>query len=1029
MANFSLNKITNNLAPDLQPQLSGDYLVWQGEINGNQEIFLHDLNSQTTQQVTNNSTDDKDPDIAGNYLVWSGFKDNNYEIFQYDINSGKTTQITANDTNDLMPRISGNNLMWQGEVNTEVNVNYEGFGGTTADSDRDPGSYTGINLGNSGDNKKLASNIAAINLAHDLDISWGRASGGSNQWNASGSLSPENFDPVVDHANSKDVDIYLYLEYRSDLDGGSIYDFDWYEVGRTYAQHFGDRVGAYGIINEPDHLASGNSPEEVAFAVEQFADGVHSVNADYIVTSPGLGGTPMSIEQTDKYLEALGPLFNDGTLQVLNLHSYHDSRDKPHYSNIDNSSDFAPSRNFIRAKEVGGITNNVGFAAGEFNYRNWTGTDEDRGIGFLTTFWDQMSVVGNQGANDRVGLFSTPFTINADVAEKQISMADYYSFDENGDYVWQPNEKGQVLQTALTLSQGMDFIYTDPLDKGVSILKGGERKMWVWQNREDFSSLHDDGMVRISGIPSDATGLAVYRWDSTADQPYAMIDLNGQTSVSFNPADILPAGQTYMLMANSDNDGGNIGSIDGVEAKGADFIDQSQVTFDPNLDSAATVTSSSEIFNYNLDSGVTTQLTNNSSNDTNPNISGNRAVWLGNNGQILATDLSSDATTEIATNAVEEQSLGLDGDRLVWLGTDGNGDREIFLYDFALEATTQITDNRVNESNLQIAGNYLVWDAVGGEDGGSDREIFAYDLETNNTLQITTNSVEDDTPQVSTNQIVWSGVDENGDREIWGVSLAEVTANSGNTGGNSSVNEPPQNVDEPQELNNTNQGTNQGTNQNDLFNGTYQNDIFDGKYGDDTLIGGGGNDLLNGNQNNDLLQGNVGNDTLNGGYGNDTLVGAFGNDSLIGGGSNDLLQGNQDQDVLQGNVGNDTLMGGYGNDTLKGGYGDDILNGEQGQDLLNGGQGADSFVYFGFQDGGDVIADFQPGEDIIDLSSIIYGSSSDSSWANYLEFVPSGADTLVKVNRDGNLSQPQYTDFLTLKGVSSSELTEENFVL
>ncbi len=1027
MANFSISKITDNLHQDLVPQLSGDYLVWQSEINGNQEIFLRDLNSRTTKQITTNSTDNQNPQISGNNIVWSGWKNNNYEIFSYNISSGNTTKITTNDYNDIQPQISGNKIIWQGYVNSENS--YEGFGGSSLDTDRDPGSYVGIHLGNAGDVKKLTSNTAAINLAHDLDISWGRASGGPKQWNSFGSLSPQNFDPIVDYANSKDVNIYLYLEYRTDLDGGSIYDFDWYKVGRTYAEYFGDRVEAYGIINEPDHVVSGNSPQEVAFAVEKFADGVHSVNSDYVVTSPGVGGTPMSIERTDDFLEALTPLFNDGTLQVLNLHSYHDSKAKPHFSNIDLSSDFAPSKNFMRAKEVGGITKNIDFIAGEFNYRNWEGTDEDRSVGFLTAFWDQLSVVGNGGADDRVGLFSAPYTITGSHPQKQTSLADAYSFDSNGNYVWQPNEKGQVLQETLTLTQGMDFIHTDPHDKGILILKGSDRKMWVWHNRDDFSSLSNDSVVRISGIPSDATGLAVYRSDSTAEQPYAMIELDGQTSVSFNPADILPKGQTYMLMANSDRDRGNVGSIDSATGNGGDFVGRAKVTFSPNLNAASAGTPNQEIFNYNLDSGVTTQLSNSSRDEFRPGIAGNRTVWLSDDGKVLTSNIGSGTTVQIADNANIEQNPSISGNRLVWSGMDSDGDYEIFLYDFGSGTTVKVTNNTVDDANPQISTDYIVWDGVKGSDSGSDREIFAYQLATKDIYQITTNNVEDRTPSISGDRVVWSGIDSNGDREIFSTTFQ---------------NEDVENVDREQIIN--------GTNRNDTLNGNDNNDVINGKFGEDTLFGAKGEDLLNGNQDNDFINGGVDNDTLNGGYGDDTLVGGFGQDSLVGGKGNDVLNGNQNDDFLSGNVGNDTLNGAYGNDILYGRHGNDVLNGSQGNDILHGnhnkdtlnggsgndtisggnsadrligGQGADVFIYYGSQDRGDLITDFQTGIDLIDVSRMISASSSD--YGNYLEFVQSGSNTVIKIEPDGDLTSSS-SGFITLQRVNATDITADSFI-
>ena len=41
-----------------------------------------------------------------------------------------------------------------------------------------------------------------------------------------------------------------------------------------------------------------------------------------------MGGTPMDEKRADEYLKAIGPLVNAGKLQVMNLHSYHDSRPK-----------------------------------------------------------------------------------------------------------------------------------------------------------------------------------------------------------------------------------------------------------------------------------------------------------------------------------------------------------------------------------------------------------------------------------------------------------------------------------------------------------------------------------------------------------------------------------------------------------------------------------------------------------------------------------------------------------------------------
>lgn len=109
-------------------------------------------------------------------------------------------------------------------------------------------------------------------------------------------------------------------------------------------------------------------------------------------------------------------------------------------------------------------------------------------------------------------------------------------------------------------------------------------------------------------------------------------------------------------------------------------------------------------------------------------------------------------------------------------------------------------------------------------------------------------------------------------------------------------------------------------------------------------------------------------DTLDGRGGGDTLTGLAGNDVLIGG------------------AGADTLLGGTGNDALRGDGGNDILNGGAGADRMTGGAGSDRFVFAAMEDFGslalgDVIADFQSGQDRLDLSAIDANAGADGNQA------------------------------------------------
>jgi len=110
--------------------------------------------------------------------------------------------------------------------------------------------------------------------------------------------------------------------------------------------------------------------------------------------------------------------------------------------------------------------------------------------------------------------------------------------------------------------------------------------------------------------------------------------------------------------------------------------------------------------------------------------------------------------------------------------------------------------------------------------------------------------------------------------------------------------------------------------------------------------------------------------------GNDLFIAGGGNDVVLGGSGNDAIRGDAGNDELLGEGGSDFLVGGSGNDKLNGGSGIDTIDGGSGVDTLTGGSGADVFDFNSVLDSGtgvgkrDIITDFSPGFDKIDLSSI-----------------------------------------------------------
>jgi VCBS repeat-containing protein len=214
---------------------------------------------------------------------------------------------------------------------------------------------------------------------------------------------------------------------------------------------------------------------------------------------------------------------------------------------------------------------------------------------------------------------------------------------------------------------------------------------------------------------------------------------------------------------------------------------------------------------------------------------------------------------------------------------------------------------------------------------------------------------------------------------------------------------------------------------------TYQDGhTLTGTAGDDVLVAGAGNNVINAGDGNDVLTAGSGNNEMHGGAGNDLLYSGAGNDLLDGGtgvdtasyahatagvtvnlgvlgaqntagaGTDTLtaienLTGSNFNDSLTGDNHSNIINGGLGNDMLNGGGGDDFLIGGLGNNTLTGGSGADTFQWLKGNSGHDVVTDFTPGIDKLDLSQLLQGENSTAaSLDDYLHFKVTGSgDSLV----------------------------------
>lgn len=172
--------------------------------------------------------------------------------------------------------------------------------------------------------------------------------------------------------------------------------------------------------------------------------------------------------------------------------------------------------------------------------------------------------------------------------------------------------------------------------------------------------------------------------------------------------------------------------------------------------------------------------------------------------------------------------------------------------------------------------------------------------------------------------------------------------------------------------------------------GSGQGDTLNGNKGINDLRGFGGNDVIRGRDGGDNLDGGNGFDTVsyqgssagvivnlnsgaaqNGDAEGDHITGF---EAIQGSQRDDRLIGDGDVNALRGYGGADILRGLNGTDRLYGGGGQDRLEGGSGIDRLTGGQAADTFVLASRLAHRDIIYDFQPGADMLEIDSGDFGS-------------------------------------------------------
>ena len=371
---------------------------------------------------------------------------------------------------------------------------------------------------------------------------------------SNGQPSPAKLDKQMLLAYQQDAQPMILFEYYgSYLQSQNLPIGDyrkWFNIGKAFAERFKPNgtwakenniknfgITIYTAINEPDGPKPG-APDRIpdndyAAALEGLADGVHAVDTNLKVLPGGFLSPNRDKNYTFSGLGlALAPLLNNGKLDGLDLHTYYDVQYAPLHQTYERSA----QRDFERVKQALKITRDINFYATEFNFKKRLVTEEEAAKGLLTGIWDNLGIVKTDGKTP-----ATQFAFPWNIFHATTTGKEYGLTVEQEP--WVPTARGKVIKMVAGLTAGMQFTSLDPKTEGEFILEGGGNKLYVWQNRQNWTN-HPGATYTVSNIKPSHKKLEVYGWDGLRQT----ISLKKEKSYTLHN---LPEEETLLFLLSS----------------------------------------------------------------------------------------------------------------------------------------------------------------------------------------------------------------------------------------------------------------------------------------------------------------------------------------------------------------------------------------------------------------------------------------------------------------------------------------------
>jgi len=95
-----------NTDPEFSP--TGEHLIFVSNRDGDEELYLFDMNELTTEKLTDNTTEDFSPSFSpdGQEIVFLSYRDDGWEIYKMNLTDKKISRLTRNKYWDGFPKFS-----------------------------------------------------------------------------------------------------------------------------------------------------------------------------------------------------------------------------------------------------------------------------------------------------------------------------------------------------------------------------------------------------------------------------------------------------------------------------------------------------------------------------------------------------------------------------------------------------------------------------------------------------------------------------------------------------------------------------------------------------------------------------------------------------------------------------------------------------------------------------------------------------------------------------------------------------------